>query len=693
MTFRILAPFLAMTIALGTSGCKSNVLSTGASAIRTASRKINSPGQGELVSENPALNSMVTGGSPLDSVSSTAVVPASMSQQSPVSLEPKFHFTSEQAVALAMSVGPPVTGNSTISLQPPGNSVEQGQASLPSRDQASLLNDDRGMLNDDGTNAIDGNQPLVGNSKFPAPLTGLAELPTEFWQISLSEVITLAVSDQTVLRSLSGEVVRNPASVVSSFDPALQQSNANFGVDAALSQFDPVISSSGSYAKNDDFFNNPSTTGNAAEVKQDLTRMSLGVNKVNQHGTLFSLGQNTTHDSNNNPSVFFPHSWDNALEATVRQPLMQGRGRDFNRIAGPDARPGFLGTSGIEISLIDNQIEYARFERGLREYVLEVVNNYWQLDLAYRNYGVILTARNASYEIWQATKAKFEGGLPGGEADREAQARSQYYQFEQQLDQALNAIQASQTPGVLQAEANLRRLMNLPQSGGLMLRPSDEPSYILPRHEWENLLSVALGRREELRQQRQRVQRANLLTVAAKNFTLPRLDALATYRLSGLGDDLLNSGGKFAGALNETWNTNYEEYEFGVNYEMPVGQRRALAGLRNARLQSIRELTVLEEMEQQIVHELGTAYRAVQQTDKNIQLAEKRREAARDTFQARKAAYDADAVGFEDLLEAQRFYLDAELALHDAKTQRERAIYQLASEGGTLLAEFQIRAI
>jgi outer membrane protein TolC len=690
MSFRTFMPFLAIVIVIGMTGCKSNRLKSAISAMSLASRKADSSGRQESVSENRAASSGEAGQTTEQAFSRDSVVPASMSQQS---AEPKFQFTTAQAVAMATSVGAPiVTTRPSDGLPPPAETPSDLPEELRFDSPEGSPIENGGMLSNDGFDASFDNSLVVANQKFPAPTAGFDELPTTFWEISLIEVVTLAISDQAVLRTLSGEIVRNPASAVSGFDPAIQRSNANFGVDAALSQFDPVVTGSGSYAKNDDFFNNPSTTANAAEVKQDLTRLSLGVNKVNQYGTLFSLGQNTNHDSNNNPTVFFPHSWDNAIEATVRQPLMQGRGRAFNRIAGPDARPGFLGTSGVEISLIDNQIEYARFERGLREYVLELVNNYWQLDLAYRNYDVIRQARDSSFEIWQATKAKFEGGLPGGEADREAQARAQYYQFEQQLDQALNAVQAGQTPGVLQAEANLRRLMNLPQSGGLMLRPSDEPSYILPSYDWENLSSVALGRREELRQQRQRVQRANMLVVAAKNFTLPRLDALATYRLSGLGDDLIGSGGKFAGALNETWNTNYEEYEFGVNYEMPVGQRRALAGLRNARLQSIRETTVLEEMEQQIVHDLGSAYRGVQQTEKNIQLAEKRRDAARDTFQARKAAFDADAVGFEDLLESQRFYLDAELALHDAKTQRERAIYQLASEGGTLLTEFQIRA-
>ncbi|MFK7738386.1 MAG: TolC family protein [Pirellulaceae bacterium] len=530
----------------------------------------------------------------------------------------------------------------------------------------------------------------VSEGGFHVPNVDLGELPTEFSELSLREVVGLALTDRMVLRSLSGTVIRNPDFVLSSLDPDIQRSDANFGLDAAESQFDPVVSGRSSYANNDDFFNNPSTTGNASEVQQDLTQLSLGLDKVNQFGTRFSLNPSIQHDSSNNPSVFFPSAWESVMEATVQQPLMQGRGRLFNRVAGPDSRPGFFGTSGIEISRIDNAIEYSRFKRGLEEYLLELINAYWQLDLAYENYETIQAVRNASFETWQVAKAKFDNGLPGGEADREAQARAQFLQFQIQLDQALNAVQSGQSPGVLQAEANLRRLMNLSAAGTPLLRPTDDPMRTLPGTAWESLIEETLARRPELQQQRQRVTKANLLAEAAKNFTLPRLDAIATYRLSGLGDDLIADGGKFAGALNETFGSNYSEIEVGLTYQAPVGRRLARAGLRNARLQSTRERLVLEEMQQQIIHDLATSYRAATQITRSIELATMRRDASRQAFLARMAAYEADAAGLEDLLEAQRLYLDAELSLQSAFAEREQAVYRLESEQGSLLDEFTI---
>ena len=59
--------------------------------------------------------------------------------------------------------------------------------------------------------------------------------------------------------------------------------------------------------------------------------------------------------------------------------------------------------------------------------VLEIINAYWQLDLEYENFASIKVSRDASIETWNISKARFNNGLPGGEADREAQARAQYY--------------------------------------------------------------------------------------------------------------------------------------------------------------------------------------------------------------------------------------------------------------------------
>lgn len=524
----------------------------------------------------------------------------------------------------------------------------------------------------------------------PEPWRNQKTLPESFEFVTLDRAIEIALCDTKILRGLSANVVRNPAGVGSAFDPAIQAADANFGIDAALAQFDSALNSSALYANNDDFFNNPSTTANVSEVQQNLTTLNLGVDRVAQTGTRFSLNSGLIHDDTTNPSVFFPSSWEYRLEASVRQPLLQGRGTLFNQIAGPNSRPGFLGTSGLLVSRTNHQISISEFQNGINNLILEIVEAYWQLDLAYENYETIRAARDASRKTWEAAKARFDQGLPGGGADREAQARGQYYQFELRLDQALNSNNQTGTQGLLQAEANLRRLLNLPQAGNVLIRPSDRPSNVGSVIDWDQLSATALQRRVEIQQQNQRIYQRDLELIAAKNFLLPRLDALATYRNSGLGNDLINRGGKFSGALNEAWDGNYDEWEFGVTYDVPVGFRQAKAGVRNASLKAARERAVLQELKNQILHDLGTALRGLEQTSNSIRIAELRYEAAEDTLKAREAAYQADAVTFEDLLDSQQRVVEAQLELHNVKTDRELALTRLYLESGSLLDEFEV---
>ena len=64
----------------------------------------------------------------------------------------------------------------------------------------------------------------------------------------------------------------------------------------------------------------------------------------------------------------------------------------------------------------------------------------------------------------------------GGSADREAQARSQYFLFRGQVEQALTDL--------FRAENRLRYIMGLSMSDGRLIRPSDEPTTARVAFDW-----------------------------------------------------------------------------------------------------------------------------------------------------------------------------------------------------------------
>ena len=144
------------------------------------------------------------------------------------------------------------------------------------------------------------------------------------------------------MRDLGVTVLRNPDGIRSVQDPAIVFTDPRFGEEAALSQFDAQLAASSFFEKNDRVFNN-TFFGTAGLLRQDLHNYNVEISKRSATGAQMAVRNITEYDHNNsvgnrfgNPSA----SWTTYFEGEVRQPLLQGGGLSFNRIAGPGNQPG-----------------------------------------------------------------------------------------------------------------------------------------------------------------------------------------------------------------------------------------------------------------------------------------------------------------------------------------------------------------
>ena len=133
---------------------------------------------------------------------------------------------------------------------------------------------------------------------------------------------------------------------MTTYDPALVESGngtstgspfSGTGVEAALAQFDAVLDSSLFWQQND----RPQNFVGAADLiftnqfQQDLNNFTVGITKNTANGSTFEIRNNTIYDQNNNGSRQQASDWVTNLEAAFVQPLLQGAGTQYNRIAGP----------------------------------------------------------------------------------------------------------------------------------------------------------------------------------------------------------------------------------------------------------------------------------------------------------------------------------------------------------------------
>lgn len=524
----------------------------------------------------------------------------------------------------------------------------------------------------------------------------------EYWDLSLEEAIQVGLANSKVFRDLGGRVISVPQGVNTVYEPAIQESDPRFGTEAALSAFDAQLSSSVFWERNDRPVNQVVPGFSLPVFEQDLGTFQLELAKTNATGGTWAVRNNTRYEWNNNPNNRFPSVWETDVEAEFRQPLLQGAGIEFNRIAGPAATPGFFFSNGVMIARVNNDISLADFEAGVIRLISDLENAYWDLYFAYRDLDAKIAARDSALRTWRRVYALQKSGSPGGEAENEAQAREQYYLFRNQVEDALSGTPGGSSQsgsgsgagtfrsagGVYAREANLRFLLGLAANDGRLIRPINEPSHARVAFDWHSILSEALCRRVELRRQRWLVKRRELELTATKNFLLPRLDAIGRYRYRGLGDDLLEyeeNNAPFGDAVSNLLTGDFQEWQLGLQFSLPLGFRQAMTAVRNAELNLTREKALLQEQELSVSHDLGSAIRELERAYQAIETNFNRRVAAQRQLEATEAARDAGRIGLDVVLDSQRRLADAETAYFRSMIEYNLAIKSVHFEKGSLL--------
>ena len=503
--------------------------------------------------------------------------------------------------------------------------------------------------------------------------------PTQSWPLTLCEAIQLTLANSQVIRDAGGRVVSSPGSVPTVYDAAIAETDPRIGVETALSQFDAQFNSGVSWQRQDHQVANPllgslppgftildllsgKIPPTLSVLNEDLAAFYAQINKVAATGTQLSLRSDVLYDKT---SAFFglvPAEYDAYVTAQVRQPLLQGAGIDFNRIAGPLAQPGVY--NGVLLARLNTDVTLADFEASVLDLLFQVEQAYWELYFSYRDLDAKLAARDAALDTWRVIQKKCEAGTADDE--QEARAREQYYLFDAQVINATNGVTSANGPvlvqgGVYGNERRLRSLMGLPANDCRLIRPADEPTTAEAVFDWSDSIQQAFWRRVELRRQKWIVKRREMELVAAKNFQQGRLDLVAQYRWRGLGPDVLGTENS---AVEEIFDGHYQDWQLGVQYSTPVGNRPGHAAVRNAELSIARERARFHELELEVLDDASRAFAEVDRAYAVTRSTCNRIQAAHRQLAEVRKKYEAGLVPVDFLLDAQQRVADADSLYH-----------------------------
>ncbi len=527
----------------------------------------------------------------------------------------------------------------------------------------------------------------------------------QFVDVTVDDVVRMAMANGRVLRDLGGRIVSNPNQVVTTDIPELIRSDASTGVAAALAAFDAQWQGTLNYSKTENGLRNPIVGSAITVIKQERGQGSLGITKVGQAGTRMSVTHGHIYDADNVgvPPSRFGEAFDTFLFAEARHPLARGGGRAYNAIAGPNTPFGSY--NGYWIASIRSDIAEDELRISVRDYLYGVIRGYWLLRFAYDNVKTRQSARDIAYEELLVIEGKFDEGVV--DESILLQAKDKYLAAQQLFEDALAGPPERQLAGLLgpsgaiisgtelglrTLERRLRLLIGLPNGGGGLLRPIDEPMQAPVHFDYQQVLRMALVSRPELHRQAKVIERHRLEWIAARNLRLPSVDLVGSYRVHGFGQKVFGDPDIAEdSSMSEFLKGNLQDISAGVEITRPIGNRLAATAERNAMVAMARENAILDAQQLEISHEITSALAEVERSQRAMQTTAERIEVARKSYENLAAKYaEGLPIPKENVLESSRQVIELRLSEAIARVDYSIALASLSVAQGTLLNEVSV---
>jgi outer membrane protein TolC len=532
---------------------------------------------------------------------------------------------------------------------------------------------------------------MPGNWQWPVPKTvDNPDRPVRY--LTLNEAISIALTQGTTgflslgggqgtanenVQSGQGGTFTDSIKVL-----ALGPATSGADIESALSKFDAHYIASSTWGRVD---TQPTSILQNFQ-NGDTASISSGIFKGSPTGGIFGITSSINYLYVNpvpaGGGVFVNPSYRPELQFQFEQPLLQSYGVEINQLLSSLPAPQTINrfrasggrTEGILITRIRFEQAKAEFERNVNHMLLNVETAYWNL---YAAYGT-LYSRNKSvveaYELWRNIKNRVEGGLE--QPQDEKRVLAQLENFRAQRIQALGQI--------IESERQLRLLLGMPEDYTRLV-PIDTPTEAPFEPDWELSKNEALTNRPELVQARQDLKTHQMDILIQRNQLKWDLRAFGNYDINGVGSRLDGSAVDGAGnpknAFTQFGNDKWNDWQYGILLDVPLGHRDASAAVRTSRMNLYHSYEALRVNEEKVLSQLSGQYSRMNEFLRTIEAQHAQYVKAQEEYNLLKNRKD-----LQDLASTLEAMLNAQLTITAAQT----AEFQAVASYNTALASFQL---
>jgi len=452
--------------------------------------------------------------------------------------------------------------------------------------------------------------------------------------------IVLSLKD-AIIRALSNNV----SIAVESFNSKVKKET----IIDSLSEFDATLGLELSTARKTQQLASAFSSPNRMENDNDNWDLSLSQKLVTGANYQFDFTNN--RNKTNSATAGLNPSYSSEFQLSLTQPLLKNFGIDLNK-------------RNIHIAKNEVDISDHEFKTKVIETVSEVENIYWDFVFTLGDLEVKQKSLERAKDLQRRVKAQVLVGIMA--PIETLQAESEVASREEFLLSAQDSIDDNQD--------KLKNILNIDFSSpeGLSpIYPSNQANVLIVDFDFNEIVKMALSNRPDYLAKKKDLENKNILVKYQENQIYPSVDLVGSLGINGLSGEATTItsgtfqgtsayGGSYGNSLTDALSTNYYDWELGVKFSYPLGNRSAKSKLSASRLEKAQLILGIKDLEKKIILEVRESARQLKTDSKRIKAATVAKKLAEEKLKAEETKFEVglstsfNVLTFqEDLAEAQ----------------------------------------
>ena len=443
--------------------------------------------------------------------------------------------------------------------------------------------------------------------------------------MSLKEVIISTLSNNVSIK-------------VEAFNSKVQKE----AVTESLSEFDATIGLE--LATNRKVQQLASAFSSPNKMENDNDIWDLSLSQKLSTGANYQFDFTNNRNKTNSKTAGLNPNYNSEFQLSLTQPLLKNFGIDINK------RNVHIANNEVDISDLE-------FKNKVIDIISDVEKTYWDFVFSLRDLEVKQKSLERAKDFQKRVKSQVLVGTMA--AIETLQAESEVASREEFLLVSQDVIEDNQD--------KLKNILNIDFSSPKGLNPiypSSEANILIQDINFDEVLKIALLNRPDYLAQKKDLKNKNIVVKYQENQIYPSVDLVGSLGVNGLSGEAITItsgtfqgtsafGGSYGNSLTDALSTKYYDWEVGVKFSYPLGNRSAKSKLSASRLEKAKLILDIKNLEKKIILEVRESVRQLKTDAKRIKAATVARKLAEEKLKAEEKKFEVGLSTSFNVLEFQ----------------------------------------